>query len=64
MTDNVLHAALMALFVVLLGASSVVSFRSATQSEEHVATHSAHACRAITSGEYRKPHEADHSSCS
>jgi hypothetical protein len=64
MTDNVLHAALMALFVVLLGVSSIVSFRSATRSDEHVAAHRPHACRAVTSGEYRKPHEAVHFSCS
>lgn len=64
MTDNVLHAALLALFGALVCVTTIVSFRSAVQTDEHVATHRSHTCRAISSTEHRTTHEADLSSCS
>lgn len=64
MTDNVLHAALLALLVVLVCVTSTASFRGPVETDEHVAAHRPHACHAISSTEHRSPHEADHSSCS
>ena len=64
MTDNVLHAALLALLAVLVCLTTAGSFRSPARTDERVAAHRSHACRAIASTEHRTPHEADHSSCS
>ena len=64
MTDNVLHAALLALLVALVCVTTTGTFRSPVQTDEHVAAHRSRACHAISSTEHRSTHEADHSSCS
>ena len=64
MNDNVLHAALLTLLVALVCVTTTGSFRSPALSEEQLAAHRSHACRAISSTDHRITHEADHSSCS
>ncbi|HEY9067570.1 MAG TPA: hypothetical protein VIO33_21485 [Burkholderiaceae bacterium] len=63
MTDNVLHAALVALFLALVCVTTV-SYPSGVLADERMAIHRGDACRAGASAKLRAPLEGDHSSCS
>lgn len=63
MSENILHAALLALFLALVCATGV-SYRGSVLAAERMAAHRTDACRAILTTEDRTTRETAHSSCS